>query len=310
MSAKQTIVSTYPIYSVTHRYSQSIEHITTKQLAAAEDQVANNINRTMLVRGSILLAALLTVASSGVGVAANNAAPIKEIAEDVIDGHDEQVNSSRGLQSRYGSQPNYPNAPRYNDARKNTSNPTPKPSPYSAPSDNKRQGLRVYTDKDGSEYVIRYRNGVANKVYKDSPGWDAAGSRLRRQRTGTRTRAGGNAGQRMRNRAGNRNGNQKNGSRVRRKKPDWSAPAPANDDWSATTSKPTPKPSNKWTSGSSGWRPKPDTPTYGGDYNRRYHDPTLSPTITPTWDNDGYCVEVSNQVVCLLRLFNRIHTPH
>lgn len=298
-SAKQTSVTSYPALNNAHRYSQSIEQIannnTCRQL---KDQLVQKFNRrTMLLRGSILLAALLTVASGG-GFAAN-AVPIKEITEDVIDGGDEQQLNSRELQSRYGVQPNYPAANRYNEAKKNTPDPTPKPSSYSAPSSGtgRRGNLTVYTDDDGRKYVFRFRNGVKNKVYMDTPGWNAGG---RRQRTGVRP-SGNNNGSRVRTGNSNRRWRRPGGTMPRRKRPDdWSAPTPSK--------KPTPTPT-KWTSGGSGWRPKPEIPSYSGGYDNSYHDPTLGPTMVPTWDNDGFgnCVEVSKKVVCLFLLF-RIHT--
>ncbi|KAL7493067.1 hypothetical protein ACHAWT_004007, partial [Skeletonema menzelii] len=273
-----------------HRYSQSIEQIannnTCRQL---KDQLVQKFNRrTMLLRGSILLAALLTVASGG-GFAAN-AVPIKEITEDVIDGGDEQQLNSRELQSRYGVQPNYPAANRYNEAKKNTPDPTPKPSSYSAPSSGtgRRGNLTVYTDDDGRKYVYRFRNGVKNKVYMDTPGWNAGG---RRQRTGVRP-SGNNNGSRVRTGNSNRRWRRPGGTMPRRKRPDdWSAPTPSK--------KPTPTPT-KWTSGGSGWRPKPEIPSYSGGYDNSYHDPTLGPTMVPTWDNDGFgnCVEPFKSTCC------------
>jgi len=258
----------------------------------------------MLVRGTILLAALLTVAA--------NAAPINEIQEDVVDGS-EQLNNSRGLQSRYGSQPNYPGAIRYNEAKKYTTpDPTPNPSSYTAPTDTGTTSTyrgTVYTDDDGREYVIRKRNGVENKVYTDTPGWNGGGRQYRQQaRTGN-----GNGATRPRYGNGNRprNGNRPKWGAAGRparpggrnwsapttpaKKDDWSPPAPDKEEWSPPTPNPTP------------WRPGyPNIPTYQGNYNPSYRktaDPTVpEPTMVPTWGDDGHngqCDEPFKSSCCI-----------
>jgi len=269
----------------------------------------------MLVRGTILLAALLTVAA--------NAAPIKEIQEDVIDGS-EQLKNSRGLQSRYGSQPNYPGAIRYNEAKKYTTpGPTPNPTSYTAPTDSGTSSTyrgTVYTDDDGRTYVIRKRNGVENKVYTDTPGWNGGGSQYRQQaRTGN-----GNGATRPRWGNGNRprNGNRQKWGAAGRparpggrnwsapttpaKKEDWSPPAPDKEEWSPPTPNPTP-----WRP--DGWRPAgyPNIPTYQGNYNPSYRktaDPTApEPTQVPTWGDDGHngqCDEVSKKMVCLFLMYS------
>lgn len=267
----------------------------------------------MLVKGKILIAALLAGAA--------NAASIKEIREDVVDV--EQV-GSRGLQSRYGVQPNYPGAQTYNEAKKNVApQPTPKPSSYTPPTPDNgtvTTGFRgvVYTDEDGRKYVIRKRNGVENKVYTDSPGWNGGGRQYRqrtgyggavRQRTGNGANRWGN-GTRRRWNGGAWNGG---GARPGRKKTDaWSPPTPAKDDaWSP----PTPAKEDAWsppTPNPTPWKPDgwnaayPTTPTYHGLYNPSYKktpEPTApEPTMVPTWDNDGHgghCVEVSKKMVCL-----------
>eukprot|EP00577_Skeletonema_sp_RCC1716_P004754 CAMPEP_0113423166 /NCGR_PEP_ID=MMETSP0013_2-20120614/28867_1 /TAXON_ID=2843 ORGANISM="Skeletonema costatum, Strain 1716" /NCGR_SAMPLE_ID=MMETSP0013_2 /ASSEMBLY_ACC=CAM_ASM_000158 /LENGTH=1165 /DNA_ID=CAMNT_0000310995 /DNA_START=136 /DNA_END=3633 /DNA_ORIENTATION=+ /assembly_acc=CAM_ASM_000158 len=266
----------------------------------------------MLVRGTILLAALLTVAA--------NAAPIKEIQEDVVDGS-EQLNNSRGLQSRYGSQPNYSGANRYNEAKKYTTpGPTPNPSSYTAPTDTGGTSSTyrgtVYTDDDGRTYVIRKRNGVENKVYTDTPGWNGGGRQYRQQaRTGT---GNGNGATRPRWGNGNRprNGNRPKWGAAGRparpggrnwsapttpaKKDDWSPPAADKEEWSPPTPNPTP-----WRP--DGWRPGyPNIPTYQGNYNPSYMktaDPTVpEPTQVPTWGDDGHngqCDEPFKSSCCI-----------
>ena len=260
----------------------------------------------MLLKGKILLAALLT------GAAATNPAPIKEIPEDVIDGVEQQVKDSRGLQSRYGgSSGGY--------QKYTTPNPTPKPSTYTAPSGTSTGGgtRQVYTDDDGRTYVIRKRNGVENKVYTDTPGWNAGG-RQYRQRTGTggtrvrvsgNRRPGGNG-----NRARNGNRKKRPGARPGGARPgrQWSPPTPAKEKWEATPkptqwSPPTPNPT-KWSPPTPkpthyGWRPgMPEIPSYQGNYNPGYKqtsEPTTpEPTMVPTWDSGhGKCVEVSKLVL-------------
>lgn len=266
----------------------------------------------MLVRGNILLAILLAGAVI--------AAPVKEIQKDVVNG-DELKN--RELQSRYGVQPHYPGARQYKEARQYvTDEPTQSPtlSPfYEAPTQT-RTGYRgtVYTDEDGRTYVIRRRNGVENKVYTDTPGWDQGGRgyRQRQRNGGTRVRNGNGArvrnGNRVRVRNGNGNRRRWGGGAARparkKKNNNWSPPTPVKDnDWSPPTpqvedwSPPTPKPT-AWRP--DGWRP---IPTYQGDYNPSYRqtdEPTeLEPTEVPTWDNDGYsggkCDEVSKTMSVL-----------
>jgi len=264
----------------------------------------------MLVRGSILLAALLT----GAGAAATNATPIKEIPEDVIDGVEQQVNDSRGLQSRYGES----SGGGYQTYT--TPDPTPKPSTYTAPSSTGTGSTRqVYTDEDGRTYVIRKRNGVENKVYTDTPGWNTGG-RQYRQRTGTggtRVRTGN---RRPANGSRVRNGNRKKrpGARPGGARPgrQWSPPTPAAEKWSP----PTPNPTNKWSPPTppptkwspptppptpNGWRPGyPNIPSYQGNYNPSYKktaDPTApQPTEVPTWDSGhGKCVEPFKSACCI-----------
>ena len=283
----------------------------------------------MLVRGNILLAILLAGAVI--------AAPVKEIQVDVLDG-DEQ--KSRGLQSRYGVQPHYPGARQYKEAKQYvTDEPSQKPTVYVAPTQTQTStGYRgtIYTDEDGRTYVIRKRNGVENKVYTDTPGWNQGGRQYRqRQRNGgNRVRNGNGARVRNGNRARVRNGNGNRrrwgggAARPARKKKnnnwspptpvkdnDWSPPTPQVDEWSPPTpqpqvdewSPPTPNPTPKPTAWRpDGWRP---IPTYQGDYNPSYRmtdEPTeLEPTEVPTWDNDGYsggtCAEVSKTMSVLTK---------
>jgi len=251
----------------------------------------------MLVKGKILLAALLAGAAS--------AASIKEIPEVDV----EQL-GSRDLQSRYGVQPNYPGAQPYNDAKKYTPQPTPKPSSYTPPTPAYSSGGRtVYTDESGRQYVLRKRNGVETKVYTDTPGWNEGGRTNRRPPSFTppsRTFYTDESGRQyvLRKRNGVEfkvytdtpgwNDGGRGGARPERQKTDaWSSPTPPKDAWSP----PTPKPDG-WNAG------YPTIPTYQGYYNPAYSK-THRPTMVPTWDSDGHgrdygkCVEPFKSACCI-----------
>ena len=278
--------------------------------------MSNNKRKTMLVKGKILLAALLT------GAAAANAAPLTEIPEDVVDGGEQQqvASSPRGLQYRYGVQPHYADAEPYQEAKKYVApQPTPKPSSYTyAPATTMEIGnyrkFRVWED-DVGQYVMRKQNGVAKKVYTNTAGWNAAGasSRVRTgwRGSGTTTRARTGNGRKWNGGSRRRKWNGGDGAAAegRTKKDDWSPPTPnptKKDASSPPTPNPTPWKPDGWVAGT----PSRNTPpTYAGgynsDYRKTYKPDSSEPTEMPNWDNDGHgrdygtCVGVSEMMVCL-----------
>ena len=98
---------------------------------------------------------------------------------------------------------------------------------YAADTGNSRKFV-VHTEKDtGKKYVIRYSSGVEVKVYTDTNGWNAGGSR---QRNGgsVRARTG-----RARKKTGNRRSNQPTNN-------NWAKPSESSESWETTPE------SNSW----------------------------------------------------------------
>lgn len=246
----------------------------------------------MLLKGKILLAALLTGGTASAAAGGLDEIPEGKVAADGDKGGEREL---------YGPSPGYPGATKYvpyhvqngkyyssnglyndkyidkknDDYSSDSGDYSADPEEYSSedPDDYEEDATdyeessgdyvedvstgykgKVYTDDLGKQYVIRKRNGVENKVYIGENGWNNRG---RKYRDGSRKRV--NGGRRKWTAGGTRPRNRwRNGGR---KKPaNWSPPAPSPASWSADS---TPSASwsatsgDSWSTGSTWSTPKP-----------------------------------------------------